>query len=115
MTERLTKRSTDTTHENGVCCTHFNGKECQEFAGNCAHGCKWEEAVWSKLAHYEDLQEQGRLVVLPEELDKETFAKHLALTACPAFVGLKDWQGTENCKDTTECCKECWEKALKGE
>lgn len=30
--ERLTKWSKETTHENGVCCTHFGGMEC--FARN---------------------------------------------------------------------------------
>ena len=62
--ERLTKYG-KTIHENGVCCTHFMSKECKEVSGNCAYGCKWEEEAWSKLAHYEDLEEQGLLVRLP--------------------------------------------------
>ena len=62
--ERLTKYG-KTSHENGVCCTHFNSKECNEVAGNCALNCKWEEAAWSKLAAYEDAEEQGLLVRLP--------------------------------------------------
>lgn len=52
--ERLTLRSSETSHENGVCCTHFKSKECLEAGGNCAYGCKWEEAAWEKLANYED-------------------------------------------------------------
>lgn len=52
--ERLTKRSFETTHENGVCCTHFGGPECCEVEGNCAAGCPWEEAAWERLASYED-------------------------------------------------------------
>lgn len=52
--ERLTIRSGDTSHENGVCCTHFKSKECLEVGGNCAYGCKWEEAAWERLAAYED-------------------------------------------------------------
>lgn len=52
--ERLTLRSSETSHENGVCCTHFKSKECLEAGGNCAYGCKWEEAAWEKLASYED-------------------------------------------------------------
>lgn len=52
--ERLTKRSSDTTHENGVCCTHFGGPECCEVEGNCAVGCPWEEAAWERLCDYED-------------------------------------------------------------
>ena len=63
--ERLTKRSTDTIHENGVCCTHFNGAECRERQGMCTDNCPWEEAAWSRLAAYEDAEEEGRLVVLP--------------------------------------------------
>lgn len=59
--ERLTKRSKETTHENGVCCTHFGGVECCEVGGNCALNCKWEEAAWERLAEYEDTG------LLPEE------------------------------------------------
>ena len=62
---RLTKRSNKTVHENGVCCTHFRGKECSERMGKCTDNCPWEEAVWSKLAEYEDAEEQGLLLRLP--------------------------------------------------
>ena len=52
--ERLTKHSKQTSHENGICCTHFYGHECIRVGGNCAMNCKWEEAAWSRLAAYED-------------------------------------------------------------
>lgn len=52
--ERLTAYSKQTSHENGICCTHFCGPECLEVGGNCAMNCKWEEAAWSRLAAYED-------------------------------------------------------------
>ena len=52
--ERLTKHSKQTSHENGICRTHFRGPECLEVGGNCAMNCKWEEAAWSRLAAYED-------------------------------------------------------------
>ena len=52
--ERLTKHSKQTSHENGICCTHFCGPECIGVGGNCAMNCKWEEAAWSRLAAYED-------------------------------------------------------------
>lgn len=52
--ERLTKHSKQTSHENGICCTHFCDPECLEVGGNCAINCKWEEEVWSRLATYED-------------------------------------------------------------
>ena len=54
MVERLTAHSKQTSHENGICCTHFCGPECIEVGGNCAMNCKWEEEVWSRLAAYED-------------------------------------------------------------
>jgi len=54
MKERLTKYSNETSHKNGVCCTHFLSDECRALGGECAHGCKWEEAAWERLAAYED-------------------------------------------------------------
>lgn len=52
--DRLTKYSNKTYHENGVCCTHFRSEECRALGGECAHGCKWEEMAWERLAAYED-------------------------------------------------------------
>lgn len=63
--ERLTKRSPETTNENGVCCTHFHSPECFMVEGNCSAGCKWEEAAWSRLAAYEDTRLE------PEEIDMD--------------------------------------------
>ena len=63
--ERLTKRC----NENSVGCTHFGSKECSEVLCECAHGCKWEEEAWEKLAEYEDLEEQGLLLRLPYNLE----------------------------------------------
>lgn len=63
--ERLTEHSKQTSHENGICCTHFRGPECLEVGGNCAMNCKWEEAAWSRLAAYEDTRLE------PEEIDMD--------------------------------------------
>ncbi len=38
----------------GVCCTHCCGSDCQAVQGHCDAGCLWEEAVWERLAAYED-------------------------------------------------------------
>lgn len=62
--DRLTKYSKETTHENGVCCTHFGGMECFARNGDCSRGCTWEEAAWSRLAAYEDTG------YTPEEITK---------------------------------------------
>ena len=63
--ERLTEHSKQTSHENGICCTHFRGPECLRVGGNCAMNCKWEEAAWSRLAAYEDTRRE------PEEIDMD--------------------------------------------
>ena len=48
----------------GVCCTHFEGGDCQAIQGHCADGCAWEEAAWERLAAYEDTG------LTPEEVKK---------------------------------------------
>lgn len=84
--DRLTKYSKETTHENGVCCTHFGGMECFARNGDCSRGCTWEEAAWSRLAAYEDTgytpeeiaKLQGDLIMSNAELLKtrEELKKH---------------------------------------
>lgn len=55
-----------------------------------------------RLKYYEDLEEEGRLIVLPEEFDKEKFI----YSNCPSYILLKD-----HCHGD---CKECWEAALES-
>ena len=71
--ERLTEHSKQTSHENGICCTHFRGPECLGVGGNCAMNCKWEEAAWSRLAAYEDTG------LTPEEVLPKDKADEIAL------------------------------------
>lgn len=52
--ERLTSREPRISGMLGVCCTHFEGGDCQAIQGHCADGCAWEEAAWERLAAYED-------------------------------------------------------------
>lgn len=69
--ERLTKHSKQTSHENGICCTHFRGPECLGVGGNCAMNCTWEEAVWSRLAAYEDTRmEPEEITAMQHTLDE---------------------------------------------
>ncbi len=99
--ERLTVREDRVSGLPGVCCTHFTGPECQILGGCCTEGCPWEDAVWERLAAYEDTglmpeevtalwesnQElkkeampilqakvQGRLVILPCKLGGTVYA-----------------------------------------
>ena len=68
-----------------------------------------QEAI-SKLAHYEDLEEAGRLMILSKGFNKEYLLCVLASDECIVHFGGK---AIENCNGTN--CKECWEAALKGE
>lgn len=59
-----------------------------------------------KLAHYEDLEESGRLVVLPSGVTGKQLCK--IVNACPSILGLKNNCGSHSCES-------CWEAALRGE
>ena len=80
--ERLTKHSKQTSHENGICCTHFCGPECLEVGGNCAMNCKWEEAAWSRLAAYEDTG------LTPEEI-KATLTEDAMINLTAQALGVE--------------------------
>lgn len=73
--ERLTKHSKQTSHENGICCTHFYGPECLEVGGNCAMNCKWEEAAWSRLAAYEDTELEPAMCANYKAFEDEAISK----------------------------------------
>ena len=107
MTERLTKR--------------INERIIQISLGwameNVSNTAEEDEVLFpaiDKLAHYEDLEEQGRLVVLPEKLDPKRLLNIIADLVCPRYVGLEDW-GHDKEKCPSAGCNECWEMALKGE
>lgn len=94
MTKRLTERN-----EHGVIGT--------------PHPMFLQEAI-DKLAHYEDLEEQGRLLVLPEGFDAQALKEELIKRHCPSFIGLDDL-GCEAGKSVkVSSCFECWEKAWEG-
>lgn len=99
MTERLTKREYDGS-VGIIALRYYNYDDFQKMA--------------KKLAHYEDLEEQGRLVVLPEKLDPKRLLNIIADLICPRYVGLEDW-GHDKEKCPSAGCNECWETALKGE
>lgn len=64
---------------------------------------KLKRDALEKLARYEDIEEAGRLMILPKDYDKEKFKKE----NCPGVLGLK-----ECCHEDADC-DECWEAALK--
>ena len=121
--ERLTKHSKQTSHENGICCTHFRGPECLEVGGNCAMNCKWEEAAWSRLAAYEDTgltpercaefaraDAEGRYIVMRDaEQEGDALLRELAeadkagrLVVLPCKVGDTVYFRTYDCNGTVD-------------
>lgn len=63
--ERLTKKDKcKLSHgEEIVLCEHSED-DCNDSCMKIKH-CKWYEKAMEKLKHYEDLEEQGRLIKLP--------------------------------------------------
>lgn len=102
MTKRLTRRA----EADGIKAVWFGNRECF-LEGEYGY----TEA--EKLAHYEDLEEQGRLHIVPKEFWNNVM-KSLAEDVCPFDYGLVGLNEAD-CKVDDVRCKECWEKALKGE
>lgn len=87
--DRLTVRDPKaTTKENGVCCTHFQSEECKTWQGHCEQ-CSVNEAVWERLAQYEDtgfepeavqalrsIAEEKRLMVMPNPVGGPVYCVH---------------------------------------
>lgn len=67
--------------------------------------------MMQKLGRLEDLEEAGRLVILPEGDGRTIFLNVLAVSdeICPCNLGLKNI----HCTRETDCV-DCWEAALKG-
>ena len=83
--ERLTSREPRISGMPGVCCTHFEGGDCQAIQGHCADGCAWEEAAWERLAAYEDTG------LKPEDIDalqkrEQGLAEMLVNVSCGCAV-----------------------------
>lgn len=70
--------------------------------------CEYCYEATQKLAHYEDLEEQGRLVILPKGMTLEKLFDILNnySSGCPSDYNLID-----SCRIS---CFECWLAALKG-
>lgn len=99
---RLTVRN----FENEACCTH-GGCDAYE---DC-YECPGFQDILAKLAHYEDLEESGRLVVLPDRKSRTLLSKALLNSdICPRNLGMEE---IDPCTPDADC-EACWEAALKG-
>ena len=103
--ERLTER-----FSNGQAASYWCGDNCQydhKYCRENVENCPALDAILEKLAHYEDLEEAGRLVVLPEGMDKDYLFSALAYNLCVP-------KSNRKIKCDGNSCKECWEATLKG-
>lgn len=81
--ERLTKWEDDSITYN-----EKRELECGEYCDSCSQGagnCKTVENMIKKLATYEDLEEQGLLVKLPDDLFKKVYRITYKYTECSKF------------------------------
>lgn len=83
--ERLTSREPRISGMPGVCCTHFEGGDCQAIQGHCADGCAWEEAAWERLAAYEDTT----IYLTKDGLLEEPACNDAENCTCPYFETAK--------------------------
>lgn len=63
---RVTKYAKADSGEMKTCCVDFMNKECMGLMGECGR-CSTNDEAWDNLRYYEELKEQGRLVILPEK------------------------------------------------
>ena len=86
-------------------------KECYDACAVCdvSGCCDVLEEMLEKLAHYEDLKEQGRMVILLEGMNLRKLFDILDgnISSCPS-----DYKLANRCELS---CFECWLAALKGE
>ena len=113
MNKRLTKRLPDEfdgksinvkENDGGSADIHYDDYECGMFY----------DAI-DKLADLEDLQEQGRLLILPAGFNLEKFRLAVASLFCPSVLGADDVGCPAGDSVKRSDCLKCWEKVLKGE
>lgn len=70
----------------------FGHNECRDSCMTCCNGasCELAQAIIGKLSHYEDLEEQGRLIELPCEkvyrIMKYDSPKHAFIDSIPIVM-----------------------------
>ena len=85
------------------------GADKQEIREDCSlYKVCLERQIFEKLQRYEDLEEQGRLIVLPKGMTLRKLLEILDgnISSCPI-----DYNLTNRCELS---CFECWLAALEG-
>ena len=86
------------------------GADKQEIREDCSlYKVCLERQIFEKLQRYEDLEEQGRLIILPDGMNIRKLLEILDgnSSSCPSEYNL-----TNRCELS---CFECWLAALKGQ
>lgn len=105
LTERLHEGCYGVTECKKKC--RYDNKYCIEAEAECPAIAD----CLDKLGRLEDLEEAGRLVVLPDRGSRALLSKALLDSdICPRNLGMKE---IDPCSPDTDC-KACWEAALKG-
>lgn len=100
MSERLTKRNSDGSV--GISALrYYNYDDFQKMA--------------QKLAYYEDLEEQGRLLIFPENFHMQRFKEVVAERYCPSHFDLFDLGCESGKSKKISDCMQCWKEAMEGE
>lgn len=104
MAERLTER-----HGKYINVQPKEEIMCSNYCTSCGKAdCDHVRTALEKLAHYEDLKEQDRMVILPEGMNLRKLLEILDgnSSSCPSEYNL-----INRCELS---CFECWLAALKG-
>jgi hypothetical protein len=70
--KRLTKLAVSMQGEEKTCCVNFMGVECIYRNGECGR-CSINDQAWDKLRRYEELEEQGRMIIHPVNFGDTVF------------------------------------------
>jgi hypothetical protein len=70
--ERMTKLAVSVQGELKTCCTKFMNLECIYRNGECGR-CSVNDKAWDKLRYYEELEEQGRMIIHPANFGDMVF------------------------------------------
>ena len=102
--ERLTKRGIS-----GITYNNSPGLMCSCYCDNCSKGtgdCDRLKAMVNRLAKFEDLEEQGLLVRLPDDLNRTLYQINYKYTECTEYGEEKNKCEIYNCEYDCDSRKE---------
>ena len=92
--KRLTERSLDYCTQ---LCSDEDAISCAFYKGEQEEKC-WRANMYDRLAYYEDLEEQGRLLVLPCKVGDRVWGVEFDTSECPHCFGFGGCYGCSGAK-----------------